>query len=160
MACAFLDKLPSELRKQVYEYILDFDIPLRHATQLQPFVKRLTGVDGELPFDYEDQQVGNSSLAWIPMEEADVANTDILSTNKLIYNEATKVFYDLNVISVDIELFKLAITSPTATDLSLAKRLVITFNPSHDEEVQNLRFFNTINMEIVRPRLSSLVSQT
>lgn len=41
MACPLLDKLPSELRKQIYECLLNLNnVPLRHATQLQPFVKR------------------------------------------------------------------------------------------------------------------------
>ena len=60
MACLFLDKLPSEIRKHIYEYVLDFDdVPLRHATQLKPFVKKLTGTDGELPFHHK-----GPSLAW------------------------------------------------------------------------------------------------
>jgi hypothetical protein len=43
MACSFLDKLAPELREKIYEYVLAFDdVPLRHATQLQPFVKKLT----------------------------------------------------------------------------------------------------------------------
>lgn len=63
MACFFLDKLPSELRKQIYEYVLDLDlVPLRHATQLQPFVKKLTGVNGGLPFDYVHQSASESHL--------------------------------------------------------------------------------------------------
>jgi hypothetical protein len=57
MACPLLDKLAPELREKIYGYVLDFDnLPLRHATQLQPFVKKLTGVDGELPFAYENSK--------------------------------------------------------------------------------------------------------
>lgn len=80
-------------------------------------MKKLTGVDGELPFDYEDEKASESASAWIAMEETLVANTGIVSTSKLIYTKAIKVFYDLNIISVDVELFELAITSPIASDL-------------------------------------------
>lgn len=56
MATPFLDKLPPEIRKEIYECLLDFHVPLRHISQLQPFVKKLTGVDGELPSAYEDPE--------------------------------------------------------------------------------------------------------
>jgi len=60
---------------------------------------------------------------------------------------AIKVFYSQTTISVDVELFKLAaITSPTASDLSLAKRLQITFNSSCDELEQYHQAFNTLNI--------------
>lgn len=43
-------------------------------------------------------------------------------TNSCLFLVAIKVFYDQNIISVDIELFKLAnIISPLGSDLSLAK---------------------------------------
>lgn len=61
---------------------------------------------------------------------------------------AIKVFYDLNTISVDIELFKLAnITSPAGSDLSLAKQLIVTFNSSYKEQVWHSRNFNTLDID-------------
>jgi hypothetical protein len=57
------------------------------------------------------------------------------------------VFYDQNIISVDIELFKLRnVNSPAASDLSLTKRLVVTFNSSCDWDDQLARSFNTIGL--------------
>lgn len=161
MACLFLDNLPSEIRKQIYEYVLDFDdVPLRHATQLQPFVKKLTGPDGELPF-----QCKSPSLAWdlcdLPFADPPVS-VDILCTSKLIYTEAIKVFYDQNIISVDIELFKLAnVTSPDApgSDLSLAKRLVVKFNKICDRHTVLSRGFNAIDLKTFLPRTQAIFPQ-
>lgn len=175
MSCLFVDKLAPELREKIYRHVLDYEnAPLRHATQLQPFVKKLTGADGELPFAYEDPTKRDPELDWIACDEelgiSSPINTAILSTCKTIYTEgkcracyqeyigidtdlslsltAIKVFYDLNVISVDIELFKLAnIISPAGSDLSLAKRLVITFNSSCNQEERHSREFNTIDLD-------------
>lgn len=89
MSCLFLDKLAPELREKIYGYVLDFDdVPLRHLTQLQPFVKKLTGIDDELLFAYEhpaecDQKQGRDICAG----DKPVANTAILSTCKTIYTE-------------------------------------------------------------------------
>jgi hypothetical protein len=48
-------------------------------------------------------------------------DTSILTTSKLIYNEAIKIFYENNVIRFDSESCKAEdIVSPLATDLSLA----------------------------------------
>jgi hypothetical protein len=91
MECPLLDKLAPELLEKIYGYVLDFDdVPLRHATQLQPFVKKLTGVDGELPFAYKDQTKRDPDLEWIPCDlfgDVQQVNTAILSTCKAIYNE-------------------------------------------------------------------------
>jgi hypothetical protein len=81
---------------------------------------------------------------------------------------AIKVFYDQNIISVDIELFKLAnIISPLGSDLSLAKRLLITFNSSRDEQERNCPDFNSVNfknlfarIEATLPVLQSIVVHT
>lgn len=81
---------------------------------------------------------------------------------------AIKVFYDQNIISVDIELFKLAnVTSPLRSDLSLAKRLLITFNSSCDEQERNCPDFNSVNfknlfarIEATLPVLQSIVIHT
>lgn len=81
---------------------------------------------------------------------------------------AIKIFYNQNVISVDIELFKLQhISSPAASDLSLAKRLVVTFNGSCEWRDQVSRSFNTIDLhnlfaccEATFPLLQSIVAYT
>lgn len=165
MACPFLDKLPAELRKEIYEYVLDFqDAPLQHATQLQPFIRKLTGIEGKLPFGlrYRERQARGShedmkqALCREPFLPQLPINCAVLLASKFIYTEAIKVFYDLNIISVDVELFKLAITSPAASDLSLTKRLNITFNPSRHDKVQNSRLFNTINMKVFVPVCQAL----
>ena len=57
------------------------------------------------------------------------------------------MFYEQNIISVDIELFKLQnVNSPAASDLSLTKRLVVKFNSSCDWDDQMARSFNTIDL--------------
>lgn len=149
MACLFLHKLAPELRKQIYEYVLDFcGVSLRHATQLQPFVKKLTGADGSLPFDGADQSAREPSYC---------IDTSILSTSKLIYNEAIKVFYDLNTISVDFELFRLAkFTRPTGSDLSLARSLVVRFNESGSKSKQQSRSHNIIDPHTFLPQLHAM----
>lgn len=81
---------------------------------------------------------------------------------------AIKVFYNQNIISVDIELFKLQhISSPDASDLSLAKRLVVTFNGSCEWRDQVSRSFKTIDLHnlftrcgATFPRLQSIVVHT
>jgi hypothetical protein len=98
MACPLLDKLAPELREKIYGYVLHFDdVPLRHATQLQPFVKKLTGVDGELPFAYEDSAKRAPELEWIACDGLfggiPKIDTAILSTCKTIYNEGKRCDY-------------------------------------------------------------------
>lgn len=74
-----------------------------------------------------------------PLAEGKVIDTFLLT--------AIKVFYAQNIISVDIELFKLqGINSPAASDLSLTKRLAITFNGASKWRDQFARSFNTINL--------------
>lgn len=93
MACPLLNKLPPELRAKIYEYVLDFDdVPLRHITQLQPFVKKLTGVDGELPFSYEDPEERDPELKWMMIDGDELfgntpIDTGVLATCKTIYTE-------------------------------------------------------------------------
>lgn len=95
MSCLFVDKLAPELREKIYFYVLDHDgMPLRHVTRLQPFVKKLTGVDGELPFVNEDpaerdpkKKRGNYA------GDKPAANTAILFTCKKIYTEGNCCAY-------------------------------------------------------------------
>jgi hypothetical protein len=94
MACTFLDRFPPEVRMRIYGYALYFDdVPLRHLTQLQPFVKKLTGVDGELPFSYEDPANRDPALDWIMVDEEPFSsapvNTGILTACKTTYTEGT-----------------------------------------------------------------------
>lgn len=175
MACPLLEKLPPELRKQIYEYLLDFNIvPLRHATQLQPFVKKIAYGARKLPFKFLDLRVKGPTSGWtacdLPSFDDNLIDTGILFTSKLIYTEAIKAFYDLNVFSVDIELFKLGSLCPcvhTCSDLSLAKRLVITFNRSYQKKDNMSYDFNTIDCEsffelvcALFPKLEDLVIRT
>lgn len=41
--------IPAEIREIIYGYALAFDTPLCHVNRMQPFVKKLTGVDGKIP---------------------------------------------------------------------------------------------------------------
>jgi hypothetical protein len=93
MACPLLNKLPAELRGKIYEYVLYFDdVPLRHITQLRPFVKKLTGVDRELPFSYENPQERDPELDWMMCDGDEMfgntpIGTGVLATCKTIYTE-------------------------------------------------------------------------
>ena len=93
MACPLLNKLPAELRAKIYQYVLHFDdVPLRHVTLLQPSVKTLTGIDGELPFSYEDPEERDPELNWIMCDGDELfgntpIDTGILSVCKTTYTE-------------------------------------------------------------------------
>lgn len=110
MACSFLNQLAPELRTKSYEYVLDFDRPLRHVNHLQPFVKRLTEADGELPVGYQNQAHKDDVHEY---RIRSLVNTSILSTSEAVYSEAIETLYDINTIRIDIELCRLAnITNP------------------------------------------------
>lgn len=147
MVCPFLDKLPAELHKQIYEDVLDFNNEqLQHVTQLQPFIKKLTGTDGRLPFGIEYTPPIRSAAVFAgrpcknPFTPRAPVTCAILCASKFIYIEAIRVFYEKNVIRVDLELFKLAeianVTSPTGSDLSLARCLVVTLNNPLEDPVK------------------------
>jgi hypothetical protein len=93
MECPLLNKLPAEVRAKIYEYALYFDdVPVRHITQLHPFVKKLTGVDGELPFSYENASERDPALHWVMCDgDEQFGNTPIdtgvLATCKTVYTE-------------------------------------------------------------------------
>jgi hypothetical protein len=66
-------------------------VPVRHITQLQPFVKKLTGSDGELPFSYERA----NELGWVVCDdELPFGNmpvdSSVLRTCKTIYTEGKR----------------------------------------------------------------------
>lgn len=92
MACPLLNKLPAEIRGRIYEYVLYFDdVPVRHISQLQAFIKKLTGTDGELPFSYERAQ----ELCWVMCDnELPFGNkpidSSVLRTCKTIYTEGKR----------------------------------------------------------------------
>jgi hypothetical protein len=44
MSCPLLDKLAPETPILIYEYVSSFGTPVKHATNLQPFLQKLTEV--------------------------------------------------------------------------------------------------------------------
>lgn len=130
MASPFLDKLAPETRCRIYEYALTFDTPLYHATQLEPFNKKETGVDPK-PRPKEPQlNPTGTSPATVPTK----VNTSLLLTSKKIYLEAIPVFYKHNTINFrthfqDQNLLRLRPPSPLRSDLSLAENIIIEFSP-------------------------------
>jgi hypothetical protein len=53
MSCPLLDKLSPETRVLIYEYVLSFERPVKHATNLQPFLPKLTAKSNrEIPFKH------------------------------------------------------------------------------------------------------------
>lgn len=128
MSCP-LDKLAPETRTMIYEYVLSFDMPLKHATKMQPFVKKLTGSEVKSAPPHST----DSGIETIT--EPQRVNTSILTASKLIYVEAIAVFYKRNTIHVDAELCaRENIVSPRATDLSLATHVVVKMDGASDPE--------------------------
>lgn len=82
MSCHYLDKPAPEPRALVYEYVLSFGISLKHATKMQPFIKKLTGIETATEYHKKD------SLRPV--------NTSILRVSMLIYLEAVPVSYKNN----------------------------------------------------------------
>ena len=53
MSCPLLEKLAPETRSIIYEYVLSFETPVKHATNLQPFLQKLTAKNNEgVPFKH------------------------------------------------------------------------------------------------------------
>lgn len=53
MSCPLLEKLAPETRSIIYEYVLSFETPVKHATNLQPFLRKLTAKNNEeIPFKH------------------------------------------------------------------------------------------------------------
>jgi hypothetical protein len=103
----------------IYEYVLSFDTPLKHVTHMQPFVKKLTGVEPK-------SGSGSTETETETATDSQRVNTSILATSKLIYVEAVAVFYKHNTIHFDAQMCTFeSLVSPRATDLSLAKQIVI-----------------------------------
>jgi hypothetical protein len=58
-SCPLLDKLAPETRTLIYEYILSFDTPVKHVTNLKkPFLGKLTG--GKTNMKISDKHATNS----------------------------------------------------------------------------------------------------
>ena len=125
-----LDKLAPETRTIIYEYVLSFDIPMKHATKMQPFVKKLTGVEPT-----SRSQSAKPELRTITQSSRSV-NTSILTVSKLIYVESIAVFYARNTIHFDAQMCTFeSLTSPHATDLSLATHVIARIDDSTDSRV-------------------------
>lgn len=58
MSCPLLDKLAPETRAIIYEYVLSFETPVKHATNLKPFLEKLTG--GKTDMKISTKHVTNS----------------------------------------------------------------------------------------------------
>jgi hypothetical protein len=149
MSSPLLDKLAPETRILIYEYVLSFDVPIKHTTNMQPFLWKLTGAkshsagdsveeDNESDWesiDGEDESKIRSTEADLEsapaLEQSEITqslhhvNTSILTVSKLVYREAIAVFYKTNTVKVDPQLCDYeAFQAPRATDLSLATRIV------------------------------------
>jgi hypothetical protein len=48
MSCPLLEKLAPETRAIIYEYVLSFETLVKHATNLKPFLEKLTGGNTDL----------------------------------------------------------------------------------------------------------------
>jgi hypothetical protein len=103
----------------IYEYILFFETPLKHVTKMQPFVEKLTGVK-------PTQRSRSTGSETETTTDSRLVNTSILTANKSIYPEAVAVFYKHNTIRFDAEMCTFeSLISPRATDLSLAKQILV-----------------------------------
>jgi hypothetical protein len=125
MSCP-LDKLAPETRTVIYEYVLSFDTPLKHVTKMQPFVKKLTGIEPK-------SGSGSTGSETETITDLQRVNTSLLTASKLIYVEAIAVFYKHNTIHFDAQMCKFEdLDSPRATDLSLAKHVIVKIDDSVD----------------------------
>jgi hypothetical protein len=118
MACPLLGKLAPETRNLIYEYVLTFDTPLKHAQKMKPFINKL--------YQRSDSEAETASdVGPSRMEDSrQRVDTALLSASRLIFKEAIVVFYENNTIYLDADDCDVAsIKSPQATDLSLATQV-------------------------------------
>jgi hypothetical protein len=140
MSC-LLEKLAPETRTMVYEYVLSFDKPLKHATKMQPFIEKLTGVK-------PNSTSGSTGLETETAMEFRLVNTSLLTVNKLIYLEAVAVFCKHNSFYYDAEMCSFeSLVSPCATDLSLAKQIFVKMDDAVDPEVED-KFGEAVNLSL------------
>ena len=142
MSCPLLNKLAPETITLIYEHVLSFEMPVKHATNMQPFLRKLTGVEGVEDEDNSDLQSTRaepesslSANARGNEKSLQHVNTSILTTSKLIYTEAIAVLYERNIISIHAGFcdYK-ALKSPLATDLSLATQIVSKIDMLDDQD--------------------------
>jgi hypothetical protein len=127
MSCSLLEKLAPETRTLIYEYVLTFDAPLKHAYNMRPFLEK----------SGKSTESNESKTEEVLSEEPSAAsnyfnrvNTSILTTSKLVYNEAIPVFYKQNTITIDAAVCRPEnITELRATDLSLATQVTLDSVP-------------------------------
>lgn len=122
-SCPLLDKLAPETRIKIYGHVLTFGAPVKHVKNMRPFFGKTTA--GRAPGK-------TTEAAWCDATDPlHYVNTSILSTNKIIYMEAIKVFYENNTIQFNIpdSVLKLRDSARLReTDLSLAIRVTTKNN--------------------------------
>lgn len=127
----------------IYDYVLDFNEPLRHVTKMKPFGEKLIdnsnitwsqlcapgGPEANTTADASEEDLEAESE---PSESSrHPVNTAILVANKLVYSEAISVFYDNNTIHFEPQLCWAKDLTPLRTsELSLAKHLVVKIDSS------------------------------
>jgi hypothetical protein len=141
MACPLLKKLASETRNLIWEYVLTFDTPLKHAQKMKPFINKL--------YQSSDPETGTKSGAESNHVEDSLQclDTALLCTSRLIFKEAIATFYENNTIRFDADHCEAAsIVSPRATDLSLARKVMMKITGWHDDTKSLSAFQNGINL--------------
>lgn len=143
MACPLLEKIAPETRNLIYEYVLTFDAPLKHAQKMKPFINELYRSSDSETEELSDE---GPNHAVGPLQRVDTA---LLSASRLIFKEAIAVFYENNTIYLDAEHCEAAsIVSPLATDLSLATRVTMKFSMWEKDDRSLSGYHN--GMEFVR----------
>lgn len=147
MSCPFTDKLPAEIRAQIYQYVLTFDAPLRHVTEMRPFAERalargnLTRPEKILKMKLYARRVLNAAGSKLSLQAGsavEAVHTDLLVVNKSIYREAIAVFYQVNTIMLARRFLKIKnILRARPTDLSLAGSVLTRIETMQDPLTQS-----------------------
>lgn len=128
MACPLLEKLAPETRNLIYEYVLTFDTPLKHAQKMKPFINKL--------YQRSDSETEAASSAESTQTEDSLQRVDasILRTCTLVFKETIVIFHENNTIYLDADDCDVAsIVSPRATDLSLATQVMMKITSWEDD---------------------------
>ena len=108
---------------------------------MQPFVEKLTGIEPKSGSGTTDSDVETTT-------DSRCVNTSLLAASKLIYVEAIAVYYKHNTIHFDAELCANEdIVLPRATDLSLARHVIVKMDDALDPELED-RFSKALNMSL------------
>lgn len=200
MSCPLIDKLAPETRSIIYEYVLPFETRVKHATNMQLFLQKLTegsksglesraklttdvhpvlqkltsakssseaentetendsgceSIEGGDDSDSESTQAepesSPSTEAAGSSESLCLVNTSILTTCRLVYQEAIAVFYKHNILSIDAQFCDHeALESPQITDLSLATQIVTKLDLSKSADNINNGNFGPIESNVIR----------